>query len=224
MTTATEEGQNVTATGEEQQNLNPDGDGIASGDDAGKAAAAAAGDDSSGGSPGIASEESAKEGAASGAPEAYAEFELPEGVKIDEAELEEMKAHFKEMGFTQEQAQKEITRQAQKFQASENAQRDAFQQIKKDWLGAAQTDTEIGGEAFEQSVSLARNAVKKYGTDGLNKFFRDSGIGNHPEIIRVFARIGKDLKEDQPSPAGAGVSVSAPKDRVSTLYGNKNEE
>ena len=43
-----------------------------------------------------------------GAPEEYADFTLGEGVEIDKATLEQVKADFKAAGYTQEQAQKAL--------------------------------------------------------------------------------------------------------------------
>ena len=43
-----------------------------------------------------------------GAPEAYADFNLPEGIEIDKGMLDGVKAQFKAAGYTQEQAQAAI--------------------------------------------------------------------------------------------------------------------
>jgi len=156
-----------------------------------------------------------------GAPETYADFELPEGVELDSEYLNELKADFKELGLTQEAAQKLVTNHAKRIQASQESRVEAFNQLTKDWLSSAKSDKEIGGEAFDQNVGLARSALEKFGTPELNGLLRDYGIGNHPEVIRVFTRVGKLLKEDQPGNSGA--NTSKPPSREEILYPSSAE-
>ena len=156
-----------------------------------------------------------------GAPESYADFTLPEGVTLDAAELEALKAEFKELGLSQEQAQKALTLQAQRYQAGQQAQVDAINQLRDEWVAAAQADSEIGGDKWDESVSQARLAVQKFGTQGLNDLFKKSGIGNHPEVIRVFSRVGALLKEDRPTASDTSVGTAKPKSREEIMYPQK---
>lgn len=131
-------------------------------------------------------------------PESYTEFSLPDGVTMDPEYLASLTPVLKDMGLTQEAAQKFIEAQAKLFQTQEDTRLDAFNQLTQNWLTASKTDKEIGGENFEQNVQAARLALTKFGTPELTELFADYGVGNHPEVIRIFTRIGKLLKEDQP--------------------------
>ena len=155
--------------------------------------------------------------AATAAPETYADFTLPEGVEMDKGYLDALTPVFKEMGLSQEQAQRLIDHQAAQVKAGDEARVQAFDQMTQEWLTAARADTEIGGDKFEQNVANARLAVQKFGTPELNKLFTSQGIGNHPEIIRAFARMGALLREDKP---GDGNPASQERDVLSIMYPN----
>lgn len=168
-------------------------------------------DDANGGNP--ASTETADEGNQS-APNEYAEFTVPDDMQLDQSLLNAALPVFKELKLTQEQAQALVDFQA----AQVKSQAESFDQLVKTWGDQAKTDKEIGGDKFDESVSLGRLALSKFGTPELNKLLEDFRIGDNPEMIRFTARIGKLLKQDVP--VIPGTPPSDKKDRVSLLYPN----
>lgn len=154
-------------------------------------------------------------GEGGGTPESYADFDLPEGMEINQEMLDAFTPAFREMNLTQEQAQGLVSLQAEQVKAQQQAQYDAFQQQNNEWAETAKNDSEYGGENFEQSVSLAQKAVEQFGTPELKQALDDTGMGNHPEIIRLMTRIGKTLGEDSPA---NGQNTQGEKDRASLLY------
>lgn len=48
---------------------------------------------------------------------------------------------------------------------------------------------------YDKNIALANNALKRYGTDELDKWLSETGFNRHPEIVKMFYRIGKDLEE-----------------------------
>jgi hypothetical protein len=152
--------------------------------------------------------------------EAYADFTLPEGMILNEGLLEQAAPLFKELGLNQEQAQKLVDFQAQQVEASQQGQMDSFNQLKNDWVEQAKKDPDIGGDKFDETVGVAKQAIAKFGNEGLNKLLNDFGMGNHPEIIRFMAKVGRLTQEDNPDDTGN--PVSNPKDHVSVLYPQKS--
>jgi len=150
------------------------------------------------------------------APENYADFAMPEGVTLDAALLAEATPLFKEMGLNQEQAQKLIDFEAKRVQASSQSQVDTFNQLMNDWQTKSKNDKEFGGDKFEESVGIARQAVDKFGTPELKQLLEEHGVGNHPEIIRFMVNVGKLTAEDVPGNSSAPVAKA--QDRVSLLY------
>lgn len=52
------------------------------------------------------------------------------------------------------------------------------------------------GTAFEQRVDTAKKAVKEFGGEELRDYLNETGLGNHPAMVKAFAKIGQNLKED----------------------------
>lgn len=151
-------------------------------------------------------------------PDTYADFVMPEGVEVDATMLTEATPLFKELGLTQDQAQKLVDFQAKQVQASSQSQVDTFNQLMKDWQDQAKNDKEFGGDKFEENVKVARSAIEKFGTPELKQLLEEHGVGNHPEVIRFMVKVGKLTAEDVPG--GTTTPTSKAQDRVSLLYPN----
>lgn len=151
-------------------------------------------------------------------PDTYADFVMPEGVELDSALLTEAAPLFKELGLTQDQAQKLIDFQAKQVQASSESNVDAFNQLMNDWQEQSKNDKEFGGDKFEENVGIARSAIDKFGTPELKQLLEEHGVGNHPEVIRFMVKVGKLTAEDVPG--GTNTPPSKAQDRVSLLYPN----
>jgi len=196
-------------------------DGAADGSDAGAADAAAA-DDAAGASDESGNTDDASaDGDAEGSqtpPDEYADFKMPGGVQLDETLMTDALPLFKEMGLTQDAAQKLVDFQASRVQAEAQKQVDAFNQLKTEWREQSASDKEFGGDAFNENVKLAQSAVNKFGTPELKQLMEDYGVGNHPEMLRFMVKVGKLTAEDVPGSDGIGGAAN--KDRVSTLYPN----
>ena len=153
-------------------------------------------------------------------PDTYADFVMPEGVQLDETALAAADPLFKELGLTQDKAQKVIDLYASQVQAGSLKQVETFNQLKSDWLGQSKSDKEFGGDKFDENVKVAQLAITKHGTPELKELMESHGVGNHPEMIRFMVRVGRTLSEDVPGSTGA--ATSSAQDRVSLLY-PKNE-
>lgn len=126
------------------------------------------------------------------APEQYGDFTVPEGYAIGEIG-EEFKAVAKELGLTQEQAQRLIDLDVKRA----NAQTEAIYRNSAEWQAAAKADKEFGGDALEANVAIANKAINTFGTEALKTLLKQTGLGNHPELIRAFYRAGKTISEDR---------------------------
>ena len=132
-----------------------------------------------------------------GAPEEYVDFTVPEGTEIDKDMIEAFKPVAKELNLTQEQAQKLVDLQVKNREAETEAQREAFKQVRAEWVKEAREDPEIGGAKFEENVGVAVKTLRFFGSDKLIALLETSGLGDHPEVIRVFHSIGSKFGEDR---------------------------
>jgi len=129
------------------------------------------------------------------APESY-ELKLPEG--LEETDLESVKAAAKQLGLTAEQAQLLAEQQASQKQQFQQSAIESFNALTGQWLEQAKSDPEYGGDNFERNLQYATTALDKFATPEFKAALNESGYGNHPEMIRIFSRIGKTLAEDKP--------------------------
>ena len=131
-----------------------------------------------------------------GAPETYTTFDLPEGIEVDQTMLDSFLPVAKELNLTQEQAQGLVNLQTKQLQTAALAQTEAWDKTIDGWTNDSENDQEIGGKDFDSNLAVAKLGIEKFGTKELLEVFDATGVGNHPEIIRVFYRIGKMIKDD----------------------------
>ncbi len=67
------------------------------------------------------------------------------------------------------------------------------------WAQATKADPEIGGKNLKDSLMFARYALDHFGDVELYDFLDDTGLGNHPEVIRMFKRVGEAAEGDRTS-------------------------
>jgi hypothetical protein len=153
---------------------------------------------------------------ADGPPEKY-EFELPDGMELDTALAEKADPIFRELNLTNEQAGKLAKLVAEQRISEGQAQQDAYAKQMQDWADETQADKEIGGTALESNVKFAHQFIGQYGSPELKALLRDTGLGNHPELVRVFVRAGKAMAEDG---GVSGKSTGATKSAAAVLFDN----
>lgn len=136
--------------------------------------------------------EQGDKGKPEGAPEKY-EFTAPDGVTYDAAVLGAFSEVAKDLNLSQEAAQKVLDKMAPVMNQRQADQIEAF---RTEWADAAKADREYGGDKLAENLGHAKKALDTFGTPELRKLLDDTGLGNHPEVVRVFVRAGKAISED----------------------------
>lgn len=152
-------------------------------------------------------------------PEVYSDFVLPEGMEVDAELLNDFKPLAKELGLTQEKAQKLVDLQSKYLQKMGDVQTKAWETTVDGWRQATEQDKEFGGAALKENVGKARVALDKFGTKELRDALDVTGVGNHPEFVRFMVRVGKAISEDT---MRSGTTTSGPRDPAKTLFPNMN--
>ena len=155
-----------------------------------------------------------------GAPEAY-EFQAPEGQAFDPEVMKSFSEIAKELDLPQEAAQKVLDKVAPKIL---ERQMQALENVRNEWAESARTDKEFGGDKLNDNLVVAKKALDSFGTPELRKLLNESGLGNHPEMIRLMYRAGKAISEDRFVGGTRGGQKSGPKgfnDLASALYSNQ---
>ena len=131
-----------------------------------------------------------------GAPETYEAFSAPDGTTLDQAAVDAFTPVARDLGLTQEQAQKLVDLHTEQAQGWLQGLYDAHAQKREEWVAAAKADGEIGGADHADKVAVAKDALKRFGTPELTTALEDSGLGSHPEVVRFFHRVGKAIADD----------------------------
>tara|TARA_R100001079_G_scaffold72758_1_gene38684 strand:- start:81 stop:752 length:672 start_codon:yes stop_codon:yes gene_type:complete len=161
-----------------------------------------------------------------GAPDKY-EFNAKVADAPDELDPEVLTAFgevAKELNLPQEAAQKVLDKVAPVMQ---ERQAKAAEQVRLDWANESQSDKEFGGESLNDNLTVAKQSLDAFGTDALKSLLQDTGLGNHPEIIRFMYRAGKAISEDSYVGNSEGANAkgnSMPKDFngiAAALYSNQ---
>ncbi len=129
-------------------------------------------------------------------PEKY-EFKVPEGMTLDTALVDKLTPVLKELGISQSAAQKLMDAYAphiaEQFKAQQKSLDDGWNKIKSDWKN--ETTKLLGAEPAKELAHAAK-FINKFGTPELRQMLNDTGVGNHPEMVKIMIAAGKAISED----------------------------
>lgn len=129
-------------------------------------------------------------------PEEYKiEVKLPAGVTIPEDKHKEFLKSCHGSGMTNKQVQFVMDKYGEILHQLTDDKEVTIAGLKKDW-----------GEDFEKNLGMAHKAMLKLVDDETDRA-SILKVGNNPALIRLFARLGKDMQEDNP-PSGGEFSSS----------------
>lgn len=155
--------------------------------------------------------------ATAGAPESYTAFTMPEGMELDTAAVERYEPVFRELGLTQDQAQRLVDLRAAEIKAMQDGAGDTAEkwyaerrsaeiaEANESGLIALKADKEIGGANFEPVRNRVIEAIGQVGTPELKAEFDRLGLGNNPEMVRLVNRL-IDYRPQDRGERGGGAS------------------
>ncbi len=168
--------------------------------------------------------------AADVAPETYdtAAFTMPEGVEFDVEGFGAVEPVLREMNLTQEKAGLLMSAYAEKIvpmiQARTIEQFDNnAAELKANLARDLLADPEVGGKKFEESKAMAAKAIAHAIPNAeqrseFSTFLNESGLGNHPLLMRLVAGYGRALSEASTLTSAAQIT---PLSNAEVFYGKK---
>jgi hypothetical protein len=153
------------------------------------------------------------------APEAY-EFKAPEGRVFDSEVMASYSQVAKELNLSQESAQRLLDAVGPKMAERQMAMIEA---TRNGWADNSKSDREFGGEKLSENLGVAKKALDAFGTTELRTLLNETGLGNHPELIRFMFRAGKAISEDRMVSGSATQAKAGPRsfaDLAEALYSN----
>ncbi len=126
-------------------------------------------------------------------PEQY-EFQFAEGEQVDPSVVDAYSAVAKDLKLSQEDAQKMLGTMVPAFRDSLAKQQ---AQATQQWAESSKADKEFGGDSLNANLAVAKQALDSFATPELRALLEKTGLGNHPEVIRMFYRAGKSISQDR---------------------------
>ena len=151
-----------------------------------------------------------------GAPEKY-EFKPIEGVNLDPSVVGKFSEVAKELNLPQEAAQKVLDQVAPAIAAQQQA---AIEAASNQWVAEVKADKEFGGEKLEANLAVAKKARDAFSTPELRTLLQETRLGNNPEVIRFFYKVGLAMSEDKFVPGGKQAATPM-QSQADILYGKK---
>lgn len=169
---------------------------------------------------------------ASKAPEAYADFTVPEGFTLNKEALEAAVPVFKELGLTQDQAQKLVdiqTKREATLAKSNQTEYDGLRQAERTKV-LGDNNLSAGGKVKPEVLQTIGRAIDSIGDPALAAAFRRdmdvTGFGDFHTVVKVLNKLGQMVTEGRPvigggpSPGGQTAPGSKPTSIANAMYPN----
>jgi hypothetical protein len=157
-----------------------------------------------------------------GLPETVDKYEIKNADKFDKQFLEQFKGFSHKQGILPRHAEKvlewytEYADNVIKENAEQNKQitEQNIKSLQKEW-----------GNGFDRKVQAAKGVFKQYADADMIKFVEESGFGNEPKVIKLFAKIAESLGEDKFIGEGNknfGFTPEEAQAKINSVLGNKD--
>lgn len=122
-------------------------------------------------------------------------FEMPKDIPYDKGILDKFTEVVKEFNLPKDQAQKLFEIGIENVKLSQ----EKHLQTRAEWVNNIKTDKEFGGEKFNETIARAQRVLRdpEIGSTHLTQLLESTGLGDHPELIKLLARIDKKYGEDK---------------------------
>ena len=151
--------------------------------------------------------------------------ETPEGYNFGDDpdnELEFYRNATHQLGLSQDQAQNML----ELYASVQEEQTEADNQATADFAVNSQIELKREwGTNYDGNLDQAQRAFTQFATPEFSALMDETGLGNHPELVKAFAKIGATMGEDRLIVgSGLGQSQISPhdaKDQIQSLYSDK---
>ncbi len=153
------------------------------------------------------------------------EFEVPEGEEATGETLAAYRDLARELELPKSKAQSLLSKMLPviREQTAKQLQAKATETFET-WRQEAIKDKEFGGPKLKESVELGNEALAHYFGDSFREWLVRSGGGNRADVVRGFAKLGRDLRSDAfvqgAARRGGAVDLNDPASQARKLFPN----
>ena len=126
------------------------------------------------------------------------ESKVPDSYDLKGLDAEGLKSFepiFKEVGLSQEQAQKLVDLYGQKQASFVDEQKTIWEKQQSTWIEEFKADKAFGGSNMDASVEAAEKAWRHFGTAEDIRLVHQFGLANFPPLVKILARVGREMGE-----------------------------
>lgn len=166
-------------------------------------------------------------------PDKYEPFKAPEGMELQPEAIAKFEPVAKELGLTQDQAQKLVDFYGETIKANAGDPQKAWNDLNATWRKDTIADREIGNgtDGLKPEVAQRINAAIDSMPEAVRTPFKEAmnltGAGNNPAFIRAFDFLASKLPREGSlvtgrgaSPAGQVAPGSGPKSAAQAIFPN----
>ena len=143
------------------------------------------------------------------------------GTEPGDNRLDFFKDAVHKIGLTQDQA----TNMLQLYAAVEQEQSKAGDKANADFAVNSQIELKREwGVEYDSNIDMAQRAFAQFATPEFSKIMDETGIGNHPELLKAFSKVGKAMGDDKlvvGTGRAVGMSPQQAKEEIESLYRDK---
>lgn len=158
-------------------------------------------------------------------------LELPKDSALTQEDVNAIAEYAKANKLSQEQAKQLLDREHATASRVVERQQKSLAEARVGWMKEVETDKDLGGDNLATTQRVSQLAIDRFlpntkdaqGNEvvhPLRQFFRATGYGDHPMIVRLFRDIGKAMDEGQGLTGKGGGSGSGKKSAEEVLYGS----
>ena len=133
-------------------------------------------------------------------------YDAPEDFEVTEEvqeQLDDFADFAKAQGISQEQFQSLIDYQQNRLTNAMESVSAEFIGRANSWAEDTKLDAELGGAQLQENLTVAKNAMQQFMSPTMGQMLGmpseenpgGMGLGNHPEVVRLFYRIGKAMQD-----------------------------
>lgn len=158
--------------------------------------------------------------AAEAKPLTKTDIKIGDDSPLSSEEVEGLISFANEKKLSKELTQALVEREA----AQKTAQAEAVEKAKDKWLDDVKNDKELGGDNLKETSVIVKKVFDRFQDPELKAYLENTGLGNHPAVVRFIKRIGKSMTSEQLVIPAHGGDKPEPVSAAAKLYDNTPAE
>ena len=148
-------------------------------------------------------------------PFSLSDLTIPEGLTLEEGAPEVVQFLELTKGLGKEGAQTFLDLHANFLQRASESYLARWETTQTEWQEQVRALPEFGGDALPATLANIAKVLDRYGDAEVREAFAVTGAGNHPAMVRMMAKIARDLNE---APPVRGDNAPPSSSRASRMY------